>query len=323
MRIGIVGCGRMGQRRARAARGHDIVAVADADTGRAAQLAAEFGATAVGDWRAVVGAELDAVFVATPHDALAPIALAAIEAGKHVFVEKPGARSAAELAPVMAAAKAQRRVVKVGYDHRFHPAFVEARRLVDVGDLGQLLYVRGRYGHGGRKGYETEWRLDPARAGGGELIDQGSHLIDLARWFLGELDVAFAAMPTYFWKAPVEDNCFLALRSASGRLAWLHASWTEWRNLFSFEIVGRAGAAVVDGVGGSYGAGRLTVHRRPAEMGPPRTTIQDFPSAAESWQREFAEFESAVREDREPMGGLADAFATLTIIERIYERARS
>ena len=323
MRIGIVGCGKMGRRRAEAARGHDIIVVTDTDGGRATELAVEFGASTVNDWRAVVDARIDAVFVATSHDVLAPVALAAVEAGKHVFIEKPGARSTAELAPVAAAAKAKQRIVKVGYDHRFHPAFVEARRLVDADTIGPLLYVRGRYGHGGRRGYESEWRLDPQRSGGGELIDQGSHLIDLARWFLGDLEVPFAALPTYVWKAPVEDNCFLVLRSASGQIAWLHASWNQWKNMFSFEIVGAGGTIIVDGAGGSYGTGSLTLHRRAAESGPPTTTAQEFPTAAEAWQREFAEFEAAIRENREPMGGLTDALATLTVIERAYGRARS
>ena len=129
--------------------------------------------------------DVDAVVVATTHDVLSPVALAAVDAGKHVLVEKPAARCARELEPVAAAAARTGAICKVGFNHRFHFAFRKAREIVDSGSLGPLFYVRGRYGHGGRLGYEKEWRMNPAISGGGELIDQGMHLIDLSRWFLG------------------------------------------------------------------------------------------------------------------------------------------
>ena len=103
------------------------------------------------------------------------------------------------------------------------------------------MFVRGRYGHGGRLGMEKEWRGDPAVSGGGEMLDQGVHLIDLARWFLGDFTDVSGHVATYFWDWPVEDNGFALLRTAAGQVAWLHASCTEWKNLFSFEIYGRDG----------------------------------------------------------------------------------
>jgi predicted dehydrogenase len=147
------------------------------------------------------------------------------------------------------------------------------------------MFIRARYGHGGRVGYENEWRAQPAISGGGELIDQGSHLIDLSRWFLGDLTVDYAAVPTLFWRMQADDNCFLALRSGSGQIAWLHASWTEWKNTFSFEIFGRDGKLVVDGLGGSYGQERLTYYRMLPQMGPPETTTFDFPEQDQSGMR--------------------------------------
>src|SRR5205823_4748504 len=175
--------------------------------------------------------DVDAVIVATSNQALVPVTAAAIRHGKHVLVEKPAARSAAELAPLVAAACATGVLVKVGFNHRFHPAFVKARALVDSGDLGQLMYIRARYGHGGRLGYDREWRADPAIAGGGELLDQGVHLIDLARWFAGDFSAVQGHLATCFWDMPVEDNAFLTLHTVRGQTAWLHASCTEWKNL--------------------------------------------------------------------------------------------
>ena len=132
----------------------------------------------------------------------------------------------------------------------------------------------------------------PKRSGGGELIDQGVHLIDLARWFLGEFaEVARLRAMTYFWNMPVDDNAFLLLQDGRRqRCAFLHASCTEWKNTFSFEIYGRDGKLQIDGLGGSYGVERLTWYKMLPEMGPPETTIWEYPMADNSWEVELAEF---------------------------------
>ena len=323
MRLAIIGCGLIGGKRAAAAASHEIVVVCDRDHGRAEQLATRTGARAASDWREAVGAEIDAVIVATTHDQLAAIALGAVEAGRHVLVEKPAGRALSEVQTIAAAAAKHRRVVKVGFNHRFHPAFVKAREIVDSGALGPLMYVRARYGHGGRLGMENEWRSIPEISGGGELIDQGSHLIDLSRWFLGDLTVDYAAVPTMFWKMEADDNCFLALRGNAGQMAWLHASWTEWKNIFSFEVFGRDGKLAIDGLGGSYGLERLTYYRMLPEMGPPKTTAWEYPPPDQSWEAEFADFADAIRDDRPPCGDIADAVANLAIVGEVYRRYRS
>src|SRR5207237_7906533 len=121
-------------------------------------------------------------------------------------------------------------LVKVGFNHRFHPAFRKARTLFDAGAIGPLLYIRARYGHGGRLGYEREWRADPRLSGGGELLDQGVHLIDLARWFAGDFTQVTGHVASYFWPIPVADNAFALLTTAGGQAALLHPSWTARKN---------------------------------------------------------------------------------------------
>jgi predicted dehydrogenase len=323
MRLAIVGCGVIGGKRAAAAKGHEIVVVCDRDSARAEQLAQTTKARAVTDWREAVTANVDAVIVATTHDQLASIAHGAVEAGRHVLVEKPAGRTLAEVQAIAQAAAKHDRIVKAGFNHRFHPAFLKARAIVDSGVLGPLMFIRARYGHGGRIGYEKEWRALPEISGGGELIDQGSHLIDLSRWLLGELTVDYAAVPTLFWNMEADDNCFMALRSACGQMAWLHASWTEWKNTFSFEIFGRDGKLVVDGLGGSYGTERLTYYRMLPQMGPPETETFEFPGQDQSWDAEFADFISAVENGRPPCGDITDAVANMAIVEDIYRRFRS
>jgi predicted dehydrogenase len=322
-RVGIVGCGLIGRKRAAALAGAQLVACADVDRPRAEGLAKNApGAVALTDWRALVARDdLDVVVVAATNDRLAEMTLAAVEAGKHVIVEKPAARSVAEIDPVIAAARKAGRRVRVGFNHRYHPALRKAHALVAAGALGDLMFVRARYGHGGRVGYDKEWRADPALSGGGELIDQGVHVIDLSRWLLGEFVTVSGFAHTYFWQMPVDDNAFLLLRTARDQAAFLHVSCTEWKNLFSLEIYGRDGKLHVEGLGGSYGVERLTHYAMRPEMGPPDTTAWEFPRGDESWALEFAEFLDDIRLDREPSAGLSDARASLAIVEEVYRQS--
>lgn len=327
MRLAIVGCGKVAEKRARALGGVRLVACVDVDPERAAvvaALAAAPGARVAADWREVVHAsDVDALVVSTSHDVLAPITRAAVEAGKHVLVEKPAARRPGELAGIAELARRTGSRVRIGFNHRFHPALALAKELVEQGKLGELYYVRARYGHGGRTGYEREWRADAARSGGGELVDQGVHLIDLARWFLGELHLGFGHAPTFFWDTSVDDNAFLLLRGEGPRVAWLHASWTEWKNTFSFEVTGHHGKLEVSGLGGSYGTERLTWYKMRPQLGPPDVTSWEFPGEDGSWAAEMSAFAEDVAGRREPTPGLADAIAALTVVESVYaERDR-
>jgi predicted dehydrogenase len=321
MRVAIIGCGLIGQKRARSLSDSRLVAVADTDGTRAGQLAAHFpGCVASSDWESVIRRkDVDIVIVATTNDMLAPITGAAVRQGKHVLVEKPAARNAAELRPLAAAARQAGVVAKVGFNHRFHPAFIKARAIFDAGEVGRLMYIRARYGHGGRPGYDREWRADPTIAGGGELLDQGVHLIDLSRWFAGNVVDVMSYVGTFFWNMPVEDNGFLLLKMEQGQAAWLHASCTEWKNLFCFEIFGRDGKLQIDGLGGSYGVERLSFYRMLPEMGPPQTTIWEYPGEDLSWGTEFAHFLECIRQGRQPSGTLEDALAALKVIQHAYE----
>ncbi|HUI55023.1 MAG TPA: Gfo/Idh/MocA family oxidoreductase [Bryobacteraceae bacterium] len=323
IRAAIIGCGLIGAKRARACREIRIVSCCDVDEPRAAALAHQVpGADVSTDWKATVARpDVDLVFVATVHDMLAPIAAAAASAGKHVFVEKPAARSKAELEPVMEAARRTGALVRVGFNHRYHPAFRKAREIFESGALGKMMYVRGRYGHGGRPGYDQEWRAIPEKSGGGELVDQGMHLIDLSRWFLGDFSEVRGFTGTYFWNMPVEDNAFLLLRTPAGQVASLHATWTEWKNLFSFEICGRDAKLEITGLGGSYGVERLAYYRMLPEMGPPDTTIWEYPMADDSWREEVTELVADIRLNRQPSPGLPEAAAAWEIVETIYREA--
>lgn len=319
-----VGCGLIGRKRADALRtveGAVLRYACDVDEGRARDLArlAGSGCRPASSHRpAIEDPAVQVVIVSTMNSVLAPIAAAAAAAGKHVLVEKPGARSADELRTVQAAAARTGAKVRLSYNHRYHPALLKARELVDAGAIGPLLFLRGRYGHGGRTGYDREWRADPALSGGGELIDQGVHLIDLASWFLGSFEKVEGEAATYFWDMKVDDNAFLKLRTAAGQIAWIHVSCTEWKNLFSFEIYGRTGKIAIDGLGGSYGLERCAFYRMLPEMGPPETTVWEYPRADESWAQELRAFAEDIRLDRAPSPGLPEGIRTLDIVGGVY-----
>ncbi len=319
----IIGCGLIGRRRAAHLPGARLVACADLDRDKADTLASSYpGCRAYVDWRSLLAeADCDVVIVATLHDALAEISVAAARRGRHVLIEKPGARSSAELEPVLSAACEKGVRVRVGFNHRYHRALRKARALVDEGALGELMFVRGHDGHGGRPGYDREWRADPKLSGGGELIDQGPHIIDLSRWFLGDFPSVSGAADTLFWDMPVDDNAFLMLRTSARKTAFLSVSCTEWKNTFSFQIYGKLGKLDISGLGGSYGLERIAFYRMLPEMGPPETTVWEFPTTDDSWSVEFADFVEDIRLGRAPSPGLDDALAVLRIIEKIYQVA--
>lgn len=325
MNVAIIGCGQIGQKRLRSLGSrHRLVAAADTNRDRAERLVRQFQQpAAVVDWRAAIDRpDVEVVIVATTNNCLAPITLAAVEAGKHVLVEKPAACRPEELDPVIAAATRNGCCVEVGFNHRFHPAIQKAREIVESGALGPLTTVRGRYGHGGHLGYDREWRSDPHIAGGGQLIDQGVHLIDLSRWFLGDLTQISGFIAAYFWQRPVEDNAFLLLRTVEDHAAWLHVNCSEWKNLFCFEIFGRDGKLQIDGLGGSYGVERLSYYKMLPEMGPPETTIWEYPFEDSSWGLEFEAFVRAIEQGAPPPASLLDAKAALEIVQQVYRMNR-
>jgi len=320
--VGIIGCGLIGQKRSKFLGEGRLVACADVMEARAKVLAGNSGAKVFGDWRGLLALpEVEVVVIATLHDSLAEITLAAIEARKHVLVEKPAARNPAELEPVMAAAERHGVKVHVGFNHRYHRALRKAKDIVDSGELGELMFIRARYGHGARLGYDKEWRANPVLSGGGELIDQGPHLIDLSRWFLGNFTEVQGFAHTYYWDMPVDDNGFMILKTPTQQVAFLHASCTEWKNLFSMEIYGRVGKLDISGLGGSYGVERLTHYKMLPEMGPPETTAWEYPMGDDSWEVEMAELYDDIRLNRVPAAGLGDAYAALKVIEQIYKES--
>lgn len=329
VRVAVIGCGLIGRRRAETAAQHPgstLVAAVDADADRARALADAYGAAAAMaavDWRAAIARDdVDAVVVATPNGFLREIGCAALERGKHVLLEKPMGRDLAEARALAAAAAASGRVLKIGFNHRYHPGVARALEIVRGGGIGRIIAIRARYGHGGRPGCESEWRADPRLAGGGELTDQGVHVADLIHGFAGVPVQAAAFLQTAVWRiAPLEDNAHGLFRFADGAVAQLHVSMTQWKNLFSFEVYGETGSVSVEGLGGSYGMERLVVARRNLRGGVPEVEEESFAGEDVSWRLEWEDFIQALRTGRPRHGGPEDGVAAMRMVDALYRSA--
>lgn len=322
--VAVVGAGVVGSRRAASAAVQSrLEIVVDVDEARAAEVAGRHGARHTTHWEvAVTDAAVDVVAVCTSNKFLAPITIAALGAGKHVLCEKPMGRNATDAVEIAAAARATGRVLKVGFTLRFHPAIRRAHDLCAQGDLGPIFFVSAIYGHGGRPGYEKEWRGDADLAGGGELLDQGVHLLDLSRWFLGDLEVVAAITPRWHWDvAPLEDNAFIFLRGHGGEVASLHTSWTMWKNRFTFEVLGRDGYARIDGLGGSYGIESLTVGRRKTEGGVPDETLTTYGAPDESWEADWRDLIACIEDGRSPEVDASGGVAAMKLVDEVYSLA--
>ncbi len=327
MRVGIVGAGLQARRRGPVLVSFPetkLVVVSAVQKDHAAPLASRLGCEAAEGWESMVEREdLDALIVATPPHLHAPISIAAMRSGKHILCEKPLARTIAEGKAMVVTARETGRVLKCGFNHRHHPAFQQARRWFEEGRIGDPIFIRARYGIGGRPGYEREWRANPEVVGGGQLMEQGIHVVDLARWFLGEFSQVAAFVETNFWNIkPLEDNALALFRTASGATASIHSSLTQWKNLFSFELYGRDGYTRVDGLGGGYGTEKVFFGKR--DFAAPFTEeVVEFRGEDRSWHDEWQEFVAAVNEGREPLGNAADGLEAMRLVFAAYESART
>jgi predicted dehydrogenase len=324
LRVAIVGCGLIGAKRAGALRAQDeLIACYDIDGEAARAFAALHACRACASLEELLELGPQVVIVATVHCHLAQLSERALLAGAHVLVEKPAGISSAEIDRLIACERRTGLAVKVGFNHRFHPALARVAAELSSESHGEFMHLRARYGHGGRRGYEREWRADPVRCGGGELVDQGMHLLDLTHWLAGPLPLHAALLRTQFWGIPVEDNAALILGvggTRSGPWAMLHVSWTEWKNLFSLEVYCRTAKLQVDGLAGSYGPQRLRIYRMGPELGPPLLEEHLYPEEDVSWRGEWKHFATRLTAaDGQPLcGDLRDARYAWKQIEAAY-----
>lgn len=325
--IAIIGAGLQAQRRIPAIVQDPecrVTHVIDLDIARAEKFARSLNAQTSRDWqKAVDDPGVDLVLVLTYPDSHAEISITAMEAGKDVLCEKPLARTEEEGRQMVATAEKTKRILKCGFNHRHHPAIQEVHRLFTSGIIGNPLFGRGRYGIAGRQGLEKEWRSDPKIVSGGQLMEQGIHLVDLFRWFFGEMKHVTGIMSTTHWPiAPLEDNGFVLMQNHDGVVASIHSSLTQWINLFEFELYGERGSLTARALGGSYGVETLTISTHDPS-GPFSYKTIEFRGDDKSWVNEWKEFLYAVESRKEPLGNGLDGFKAMEIVNAAYTASRS
>jgi len=325
--LALIGAGGIGRQWADAIRktsGIELRMVVDVNLKGAEEIANTFEDCAVSnDWHdAMEDKKIDAVIVATPHKWLAPISYGALAAKKHVLSEKPCGVNPREVEKNVKAAKKHKRIYMPGFNHRYHPAYMRAREIVNKGGIGTITFIRARYGFGGRPGYNKEWRFKKSIAGGGELFDQGVHMIDMCRWFMGEFKNIHGFAQNMFWGGDVEDNGFALMRTAKGQVAQIHVSWTNWDWVHSFELYGNKGYIVIDGLDRRYhGPERLVWGRRDKTFARPVEDRIEYPNETkhDSLERELAAFRDAIYGKKNGIPTGADALGTMRIVEKIYK----
>ncbi len=324
LRAGIVGYGYMGEiRRKNVDENPDLGLEAICDPHLPPDRAPA-GVPFVRDVRELIDA-VDVVFVCTPNAVTADVIVAALSAGRHVFSEKPPGRDLADVERIREAEARSGRKLVFGFNHRHHPGIRDAKGLVDGGTLGRLLWVRGVYGKSGGEGFESSWRNDPALSGGGILLDQGIHMLDLFRYFCGEFAEVHGMLGDLYWDIPVEDNTMMLLRSERGHLAELHSSATLWRHTFRLELGLSDGYLVVSGLlskSGSYGRESLLIGRRPVRPGgSPREDVVYYDTDP-SWDIQVRHLVEHIRSGSPVADSNSrDALEVMKIIAAVYEQA--
>jgi predicted dehydrogenase len=273
---------------------------------------------------------VEAIFVCTPNHAIKDLVVRSLDSGKHVFAEKPPGISAEQVNEMMAAeARNPEKKLMFGFNHRYHESIQTAKRHIDSGEYGRILWLRGRYGKSVDESFYNNWRSDRSLAGGGILMDQGIHMLDLLMYFAGGFDEVKSFCSNLYWNLDVEDNVFAILKNSRNNVvASLHSTMTQWRHLFALEIFLEMGYMVINGLitsSMSYttpgGEEVLTIatNRTPPPQARHASEQRFVYSEDCSWAAELGDFFRAIDNDTPiPSGTSHDGLALMQMIEEIY-----
>ena len=327
MNIAILGTGLQAKRRAEALHNqkeHKIIFVGSDNSQRAKDFAIKHNISSYGTYEEISKYnDINAVIICTTPVSHLLLASKCFDLGFHVLCEKPLALNLRDAKKMHKMAKASNLILKCGFNHRHHPAIIKAKQLIDQKTIGKLICGRAVYGFCGRPDYSQEWRGDAKKSAGGHFMELGIHLIDLTRWFFGNIKTVSAQMETlYFDMKPLEDNGMAILKSENKALISLHSSLTQWKNTFSFEIIGEDGYLTIDGIGQSYGTEKLIFGKRDY-IAPFNDSITEFRGSDRSWYLEFIEFVQAINEKRNPLGNSEDGVEAMKIVYAAYESSNT
>jgi predicted dehydrogenase len=279
------------------------------------------------DYKKLLKTDIDLIFVCTPNSFSPAIVVDSLNAGKHVFCEKPPGKNLDDI-KMMIEAERNNPDLKLmfGFNHRYHPGILEAKKMIEGGRLGKILFLKGTYGKSGGKNYLSSWRNQKEISGGGILLDQGIHMLDLFRYFCGDYQEIKGFLSRMFWEADVEDNAFVFLRNSDGQVATLHSSATLWKHCFKIEIFLEHAYLIVQGLlskTGSYGRETLVVGKRQFEdesfaLGNPREEVIYFDQDL-SWSIEVERFSEYILKNKKVDNSSSyDALRVMELIDTLY-----
>lgn len=321
-KVGIIGYGKMGQIRHQVISAFEDVQVQSIYDPEKVDTEIE---KAQNSDQIIENPEIDAVFTCTPNYLNKPLTIQSLKAGKHVFCEKPPGFTAKDIEEIRAVEKESGKVLMYGFNHRHHASIKYMKKLVDDKEFGKILWMRGRYGKSVDETFYDNWRAKKELAGGGILIDQGIHMLDLLLHLGGNFDNVHASVSNLYWNLNVEDNVFATLENTkTGLAASLHSTMTQWRHLVSLEVFLEKGYLVLNGLktsSNAYGEEILTIAKNRSTA--PVATWKDEKNITyhtdESWESELTEFFSAIKSNREvKLGNSSDALKLMKIIDKIY-----
>ena len=324
LKVGIAGYGVVGKRRRHFIDLHpnmEVVAVCD----RVFKGSGVFddGVKFCTNYQELLKEKLDILFVCLTNDIAADVTVAGLELGMHVFCEKPPGRDVDDIVRVIRTEQQHPKLkLMYGFNHRYHDSVREALALVKSGELGEVINLRGVYGKSKIISFESDWRTQRKIAGGGILLDQGIHMVDLLRLFGGEYENVHSFVSNAYWHHDVEDNAYALMRTKNGVVAFLHSSATQWRHRFHLEIALTRGTIILSGILSgtkSYGAETITVSYRGAEdSGDPLEKTTKY-NKDNSWRDEINEFADCVLSDRKVTSGSShEALKTMELVYKIY-----
>jgi len=321
MNIGIIGCGLIGNKRAHNIQSTDqILCVCDIDISKAKNLSKKLICSYTDDYHDIVhNKDIDIVIISTPNFMIKKVALEALKNKKHVLSEKPLGKNSTESKQMYQCAKNNNKILYTGFNHRFHPSLIKAKQLIDKKLIGDIIHMHGHYGHGGRQGMENEWRSSRKLSGGGELLDQGVHLIDLSIMFQGFPKKVYGSIGNLVWNIEVEDSSSFILYYGEGKHSLFSVGWVYWKNKFEISIYGNLGYLNISGLGGSYGKEKLTMGIRNLKGGKPKIRNFSFSENDKSWKREWNFFKKMINNKSLTDNGLQ----VNLIVDAIYKSSNN
>ena len=330
LKVGIAGYGVVGKRRRHFIDRHprlETVAVCDRTFATAGIF--DDGVRFYTHYKDLLGEKLNVLFVCLTNDIAPEVVIAGLEKGLHVFCEKPPGRDLGDTTRVI---RCERRhpglKLKYGFNHRYHDSVRDALHIIKSGELGSIISMRGIYGKSKILSFQSDWRTQRALAGGGILLDQGIHMVDMIRLFAGDFTEVHSFVSNSYWKHDVEDNAYALMRTADGVVGMLHSSATQWRHRFHLDINLERGSLILGGILSgtkSYGAETLTVVRADPDkdQGDPTEQTTRY-NKDPSWDEELAAFATCIIGDTPVQSGTSeDALRIMQLVFQIYYADRA